>query len=208
MRRVTYGRLGGPEVLRIEEATLPPPGEGEVRLLVKAIGLNRFEALMRRDAYIVSPTLPAAMGAEATGVVEAVGPGVTRFRVGDRATALPLAPVAGTGVYADAANVPEACLVRPVEGAGDAEEAALWCAYLTAWELLCAPRVEAGATVLVTAAASSVGLAAIQIARDLGAVPIATTRAGGKADALLAAGAAHVVVTSEAPLAQRVAPGG
>ncbi|MFX6019361.1 alcohol dehydrogenase catalytic domain-containing protein, partial [Acinetobacter baumannii] len=74
---------GGPEVLRIEHVEVPPPGQGEVQIRVKALGLNRAEALLRAGSYIEQPTFPSGLGLEAAGVVEAVGAGVTAFVPGD-----------------------------------------------------------------------------------------------------------------------------
>src|SRR5438445_13268013 len=88
-RIVRFHQHGGPEVLRIEDADLPPPGPGEVQSRVKALGLNRAEALLRSGAYIETPTLPCGLGLEAAGVVEAVGEGVTDFAPGDAVSVIP-----------------------------------------------------------------------------------------------------------------------
>jgi NADPH:quinone reductase-like Zn-dependent oxidoreductase len=75
-RVVRFYQTGGPEVLRIEETQVPPPGKGEVQIQIKALGLNRAEAMFRRDQYLEAPKLPARLGYEAAGTVAAVGPGV------------------------------------------------------------------------------------------------------------------------------------
>jgi NADPH:quinone reductase len=111
---------------------------------------------------------------------------------------------AGTGVYADTANVPTTLLLRSLDGTTDAEEAITWMAYLNAYNLLTARRVEPGTTVLTIGATSGVGLVTIQISRDLGATVIATTRKRRKAAALRDAGAHHVIVTEEEKLTDRV----
>jgi NADPH:quinone reductase len=204
MRRVIFEEKGGPEVLKFETLDLPSPATGEVRIKIKAIGLNRYESMFRRGVYVVPPELPSAIGAEAVGIVEALGGDISGFSVGDRVTAVPFTTIAGTGVYADTANVPTTTLLRSLDGTTDAEEAITWMAYLNAYNLLTAPRVEPGTTVLTIGATSGVGLATIQIARDLGATVIATTRKRRKAAALRDAGAHHVIVTEEEKLTDRV----
>jgi NADPH:quinone reductase-like Zn-dependent oxidoreductase len=106
MRRVIFEEKGGPEVLKFETLDLPSPATGEVRIKIKAIGLNRYESMFRQGVYVVLPELPSAIGAEAVGIVEALGGDVSGFSVGDRVTAVPFTTIAGTGVYADTANVP------------------------------------------------------------------------------------------------------
>src|SRR5579859_7271348 len=123
MQRVIFEEKGGPEVLKFETLDLPSPATGEVRIKVKAIGLNRYESLFRQGLYPVQPELPSAIGAEAVGIVEAVGEDVSGFSVGDRVTAVPLMTIAGTGGYADTANVPTTTLVRSLDDTTDAEEA-------------------------------------------------------------------------------------
>ena len=109
MRRVIFEEKGGPEVLKFETLDLPSPATGEVRIKIKAIGLNRYESMFRRGVYVVPPELPSAIGAEAVGIVEALGGDVSGFSVGDRVTAVPFttipialiliptSPVAGDG---------------------------------------------------------------------------------------------------------------
>jgi NADPH:quinone reductase-like Zn-dependent oxidoreductase len=168
MRRVIFEEKGGPEVLKFETLDLPSPATGEVRIKIKAIGLNRYESMFRQGVYVVPPELPSAIGAEAVGIVEALGGDVSGFSVGDRVTAVPFTTIAGTGVYADTANVPTTTLLRSLDGTTDAEEAITWMAYLNAYNLLTAPRVEPGTTVLTIGATSGVGLATIQIAPRFG----------------------------------------
>ena len=84
MRRVIFEEKGGPEVLKFETLDLPSPATGEVRIKIKAIGLNRYESMFRQGVYVVPPELPSAIGAEAVGIVEALGGDVSGFSVGDR----------------------------------------------------------------------------------------------------------------------------
>lgn len=204
---VLFDETGGPEVLRVAEVELPPPGPGELRVRVEAFGLNRAEAMLRAGCYVHPSDLPGArLGYEAAGVVEALGAGVTGFAVGDRVATVSGFRMDRHGVYGTAANVPAGSVVHRPDDQDAVTGAAVWLAHTTAYGAL----VERGGMrpgdhVLVVAAAGSVGVAAVQQANRLGAIPIATTRTSAKRDALLKAGAAHVVVTDEEDLVDRVA---
>lgn len=204
-RVVRFHEYGGPEVLRIENLEVGDPAPGEVRVRVEAIGLNRAEAGFRAGHYIEKARLPARLGYEAAGVVEAVGDGVDGIEAGDAVCIIPAFSMNAYGVYAERAIVPATALLRRPPGLGTAEAAAVWMPYLTAWgALVDVVPLGRGEAVVITAASSSVGLAAIQIANSIGAVPIAVTRSAAKRSALLATGAAHVVVSAEADLGDEV----
>lgn len=205
-RTVLFHEIGGPEVLRIEDAEVGGPGPGELLVRVDAIGLNRAEVLFRSGQYIEPvKEFPARLGVEAAGVVEAVGPGTTGFAVGDAVSVVPGFSMNDYGVYAERAVVPASNVLHRPDGFGAVEGAAVWMPYLTAYGALVeVGGMRAGDTVVLTAASSSVGVAAIQIARRVGAVPIATTRTAAKRQALLDAGAAAVVVTDEEDVTARV----
>ncbi|WP_329176592.1 zinc-dependent alcohol dehydrogenase family protein [Streptomyces sp. NBC_01477] len=211
-RTVLFRELGGPEVLRVEDVATGEPGPGEVRIRVEAIGVNRAEALFRSGHYIERPrSFPARLGAEAAGVVEAVGAGVTGFTAGQPVSTVPAFSQNDYGVYAEQAIVPAAAVLHRPDGFGAVEGAAVWMPYLTAYGALaevCGMRP--GDTVLINAASSSVGLAAIHVADRMGATPIALTRTAAKKDALLKEGAAAVVVTGTGDVAGsvRAATGG
>jgi NADPH:quinone reductase-like Zn-dependent oxidoreductase len=203
-RGVRFYEFGGPEVLKIEEVVVPDPGPQEVRLRVKAIGLNRSEILTRSGKSATKPSLPAQLGLEAAGVIDALGTGVKDFAVGDRVAVIP--GDTGRGYYSEVALAPARTLVKIAPDQNLQEAAATWMAFGTAWTgLVNIGRLTAGQMVLIRAASSSTGLAAIQIARKIGATPVALTRTGAKAAALLDAGAAHVIATEEQDLAREVA---
>jgi NADPH:quinone reductase len=204
-RIVRFHRTGGPEVLQFDELDIGPPKVGEVRIRVRALGLNRAEAMFRSGAYFEAPKLPARLGWEAAGEIEAIGPGVTGFSVGDAVSTLPAFSMNQYGVYGDVAIVPARAVTKHPAGLSWSEAATIWMQYLTAYGALVeiAPLAE-GDVVLITAASSSVGLAAIQIANSLGAIAIAITRTGAKREALLKAGAHHVIATHEQDLTQEV----
>jgi NADPH:quinone reductase-like Zn-dependent oxidoreductase len=197
MRVIRFHETGGPEVLRIEEEIAPSPGPGEVVLKVEAIGLNRAEAAFRAGQYLEQPEFPARLGYEASGIVTAVGPDVTRCAVGDAVCVLPGLPMSRYGVYGDWALITVEALIQRPSGMSAVEGASVWMAYLTAYGAIAdRAAIGVGDPVVITAASSSVGIAAIQICKALGAVPIALTRSVDKADALREQGADHVVVGS------------
>jgi NADPH:quinone reductase-like Zn-dependent oxidoreductase len=202
---IRFHRTGGPEVLQYDEVDPGDPGPGEVRLRVRALGLNRAEAMFRSGAYLETPVLPSRLGYEASGEVEAVGPDVTDFAPGDAVSTIPAFSMTRYGVYGDTAIVPAHAVARRPANLSWSEAAAIWMQYLTAYgALVQAGGMGKGDAVIITAASSSVGLAAIQIANSLGALPIAATRTSAKREALLRAGAAHVVATEEQDLAAEV----
>ncbi len=210
-RMVHFHRTGGPEVLQIDELDLGAPKAGEIRIRVRALGLNRAEAMFRSGAYLEPPALPAKLGYEAAGEVEAFGEGVTGFSIGDAVSTIPAFSMNQYGVYGDAAIAPAHAVVKHPANLSWSEAAAIWMQYLTAYgALIELGGLSKGDAVIITAASSSVGLAAIQIANSLGAIPIATTRTSAKREALLKAGAKHVIATTEQDLereAMRVTDG-
>jgi NADPH:quinone reductase-like Zn-dependent oxidoreductase len=202
---IRFHRLGGPEVLQIEERDLPCPGPGEVLLKIDAIGLNRADAMYRTGQYLQHATLPSMLGFEAAATVLSCGPGAARFAPGDEVGVVPGFELGGYGTYAEHAVLPESCLLRQPTGITTPQAAALWMAYLTAYGgLIEAGKLQAGDFVAITAASSSVGLAAIQTARQYGARPIALTLGSAKRRALVEAGAEEVIATTEEVLSERL----
>src|SRR5947209_10660857 len=188
-RVVRFHETGGPEVLKVEQLEIPPPGKGEVQISIKALGLNRAESMFRRGQYLEEPKLPARLGYEAAGTVAAVGPGVQGFKVGDVVSTIPSFSLNQYGLYGDLANAPVHAVTHHPSTLSWVEAAAVWMQYLTAYgALIDIGKLAKGDTVLIPAASSSVGLAAIQIANRVGAVPVALTRGQSKKKALLDAG--------------------
>ena len=204
-RIVRFHQHGGPEVLRIEDARLARPGPGEVQIRVKALGLNRAEALLRVGTYIETPTLPSGLGLEAAGVIEAVGEGVEVFAPGDSVSVIPPQSMIRWPAYGELVNYPAGLVVKHPPSLDWQTAAAVWMQYLTAYgALIDIAGLHSGDAVVITAASSSVGLAAIQIANSVGATAIAVTRTSAKKQALLDAGAAEVVALAEEELAARL----
>ncbi len=192
-------------MLKVEDLPLTEPGKGEVRLKVEAIGLNRAEVMFRQGQYLETPDLPSRLGYEAAGTIDAVGPGSSGIKIGDRVSTIPSFSIGKYGVYGETAIVPAYAVAQYPDTLSPVEGAAIWMQYLTAFGAL----VEFGQlnrddSVLITAASSSVGLAAIQITKAAGASAIATTRGADKKQFLLEAGADHVIVTDEQDLAEAV----
>jgi NADPH:quinone reductase-like Zn-dependent oxidoreductase len=202
---VRFHKVGGPEVLQIDELPLPEPGKGEVRLRVEALGLNRAEVMFRQGKYLFQPILPSKLGYEASGTVEAVGEGVDSKLVGKKFSTVPCFNVTAYGVYGEVAIVPEFALAKYPEKLNAAEATSIWMQYLTAYgALIFHGKIKKGDFVLITAASSSVGIAAIEIAKAEGAISIATTRTEKKKADLVKAGADHVIVTDTENLQERV----
>ena len=202
---IRFHKLGGPEVLQIEEGPAATPNAGEVRLTVDAIGLNRAEILFRQGMYLEEPALPSGLGYEASGVIDGIGEGVTSLKVGDRVSTMPAFSMRQYGVYGDSAIVPANAVTAYPPNLTPSEGAAIWMQYLTGYfALFELGHLQAGHHALITAATSSTGYAAIQLANAKGAISIATTRKQAKKQSLLDAGAHHVVVTEEEDLVDRV----
>jgi NADPH:quinone reductase len=192
---VRFHQTGGAEVLQLEELATPVPQKDEVRIRVEAIGLNRAEIMFRQGAYLEQPQFPSLLGYEAAGVVEEIGPGVTDFKPGDRVSSIPSFSMTRYGTYGEVAVLPAYALAKYPSRLSPVEATAIWMQYLTAYGLVEFGHLHEGDQLLITAAASSVGLAAIQIANALGATPMATTRNPAKEKALREAGARQVINT-------------
>ena len=203
---VRFHKTGSADVLQIEDQPLQEPKAGEVRLKVQAIGLNRAEVMFRRGMYLEQPRLPARLGYEASGMIDAIGPGVSGFHVGERVNTIPAFSMNDYGVYGETAIVPASAVARYPDHLSPAEGTSIWMQYLTAWGgLIHYGKMKTGDFVLISAASSSVGLAAIELTKLAGAKAIATTRRSDKKQSLLDAGADAVIATEEEDLAKRVA---
>jgi NADPH:quinone reductase-like Zn-dependent oxidoreductase len=204
-RIVRFHEYGDPSVLKIEDLDVPPPAADEVQIEVKSIGLNRAEVMFRTHAYLQEAQFPSRLGYEAAGIVKTVGASVTGFKKADVVSLIPPTDIARWGTYGELANVPARNLVKHPENISFEVAAASWMQYVTAWgALIEQAKLSTGDFVIVTAASSSVGIAAFQIAKAVGATIIATTRTRVKRQALIEHGADHVVVTDEEDLVARV----
>lgn len=198
-RTVVFHELGGPDVLTIENLELPALGPRDVLIRIEALGLNRAEALFRAGTYYYQPTLPSSrLGYEASGVVAAVGAEVTEYVVGEEVSTGPNIEMSAAGVYAERVVLPVESVVPRPAGLDAVTGAASWLTYSTAYGgMLETGGLRPGDHVLITAASSGVGIAALQTAARIGAIPIAVTRTGEKRQHLLDNGAAHVLAAAD-----------
>lgn len=204
-RIVRFHQFGGPEVLKIDNVNVPSPSAGEVRIKVKALGLNRAEVMFREGKYLEQPHFPSKLGYEASGIVETLGPEVKGLKPGDVVSVVPPPSQGKYGVYGEIATVPAQYVVKHPSSLSFIEAAAVWMQYLTAYgALIDIAAIKKNDYVVIPAASSSVGLAAIQLCNLVGAIPIATTRKNDKRKALLEAGAQYVIATQEEDLTAKL----
>jgi NADPH2:quinone reductase len=198
MLAIQMSRTGGPEVLESVNVDTPSPGPGQVLVRHEAIGVNFIDTYLRSGLYPLP--LPAVLGGEAAGVVEAVGDGVTRLSVGDR-----VAYSGAVGGYAQYAAVAADRAVRLPEGISFETAAACLLKGMTTEFLVrrCYP-LKAGETILVQAAAGGVGTLLVQWAKHLGATVIGTVGSEAKADLARSLGCDHVVLYRHEDVAKRV----
>ncbi len=192
-------KTGGPEVLQWRETSVGDPGEGQVRVRQTAIGLNYIDTYQRSGLYPVP--LPGGIGLEAAGVIDAIGPGIGSFKVGDRVV------YAGgpAGSYAEQRVMPAAPLVKLPDDISDQQAAAMMLKGMTVQYLIRRTYpVKAGETVLFHAAAGGVGLIACQWLKALGATVIGTVSSEEKAALAQANGCTHTIIYRKEKFANRV----
>jgi NADPH:quinone reductase-like Zn-dependent oxidoreductase len=204
-RTIKFRQAGGPEVLEFIEMEVPAPGPHEVRIKVKAIGINRADSMWRNDKYTEPVKFPAGLGYDAAGIVDAVGKDVADVAVGDAVSTIPAYSLNKYFTYGEIILVPDHAVVKHPESLSFVEAASVWMMFITAYgALVFDAHVKVGDFVIIPAASSSVGLAAIQIANYAGATPIALTRTSEKKTRLHEAGAAHVIATQEQDMVAEV----
>lgn len=202
---VVFNRIGAADVLEITDVNVPFPAANDVQIRVKAIGINRAEIMYRTGQYVIEPRFPAILGYEAAGIVEAVGQDVKDVAPGDSVSVIPSFMFSEYGMYGELVNAPAHAVVKHPQTLSFVEAAASWMMYVTAFGALVEyGNLQAGQYVVIRAASSSVGLAAIQIAKMLGAHPIALTRTSEKREMLLNAGAQAVIATAEQDMVEEI----
>ena len=187
-RIIRFSKFGGPEVLEIHEEEIKSPKKGEVRIQVKALGLNQAEVMLREGRYVGKPDLPSRIGIEASGIVDEIGEGVTKFKSGDEVCAIPFLSwdnsdfwtndsINKYGTYGDTAIVPEWTLTNKIDHQSFEQAAAAWCQYLTAWGgLVYNSDIKERKCCLITGASSSAAIGAMQIVKIFGLKTIAVSR--------------------------------
>lgn len=227
MKAVQFHEHGGPEVLRLEEIPPPEPGPGEVRLDLKAAGLNRLDLWVRAGSPALKLPLPHVPGSDGAGVVAEVGEGVKTLKPGDRALISPgmncgacAACLAGRdnlcreysvlgarhpGTYRESIVLPERNVLKAPDNLGFAELAAAPLVFLTAWHMLVGrAQLQPGEDVLVLAAGSGVGSAAIQVGKFFGCRVIATAGTDEKLAKAKEIGADETIHHGIMPIAKEV----
>lgn len=198
-KAVRIHKHGGPEALVYEDVEVGAPGEGQARVKNTAIGLNFIDTYHRSGLYQLQ--MPSGIGLEAAGVVEAVGPGVTWVKAGDRVAYAGGPP----GAYAQVRLIPADRLVKVPDGITDQQAAAMMLKGLTTQYLIRRTyKVQSGQTVLLHAAAGGVGLIASQWLKALGVTVIGTVGSDEKAKLAKAHGCAHTIVYTRENFAERV----
>ncbi|NJO43872.1 MAG: zinc-dependent alcohol dehydrogenase family protein [Leptolyngbyaceae cyanobacterium CSU_1_3] len=202
---VKFYQTGGTEVLKVEERPIPEPSIGEVLVKIHASALNRAQLLYLQGAYAYPPQFPSMLGDEAVGVIEKLGAGVDRFAVGDRVSILSSTNMIANGTHAEHTVVSVDAVIPTPETLDNLSAAALWIAYLTAYAAIIeGANLQPGQPVVIAAASSSSGVAAIQIVKDVGGIEIATTRTSRKKEALLDLGTDYVITTEEEDVTARI----
>lgn len=226
MRAVRFHEHGGPEVQRLEEAPVPTPSDGEALVWVKACGVNRLDLFVSGGNVPVKVPLPHIGGSEVAGEVASVGPGVAEVAAGQRVAVFPylfdgtceycrageestclrgdILGLMSDGGYADLVKVPANALMPIPEELSYEQVAALTLTATTAWHMLARARLQRDETVLVLAAGSGVGSAAIQIARLHGARVIATASTDEKLERARKLGADEVLNYAQQDLREGV----
>ncbi|MGZ3285521.1 MAG: quinone oxidoreductase family protein, partial [Xanthobacteraceae bacterium] len=195
-----FHRHGGPEVLAMEEVEVGTPGPGQVRMRNKAVAVNYRDILMRRGVHAVK-SLPSGIGLESAGVIEAIGPEVEGFSVGDRVAFAGMPE----GSYAELRIVPATRVIALPAGIDERTAASMMIRGMTARSLLYETyKVQPGDTILIHAAAGGVGLIMCQWAKHLGATVIGTVSSDDKAAVARAHGCDHAIVYTREDFPARV----
>jgi NADPH:quinone reductase len=189
MRAIRVAQFGEPEVLKLEEVPTPAPAAGQVLVHVRAVGVNPYDTYMRAGTYPIKPPLPYTPGSDAAGVVESVGPGVTKVKAGDRVYTAQTV----TGAYAEYALALENQVQPLPEPVSFAQGAGVWVPYGTAYHALFhSAQARAGESVLIHGASGGVGTAALQMARAMGLKIYGTAGSDAGLELIKREGAQHV----------------
>lgn len=194
MQAIRAREFGGPEVLKLEEVPDPRAGQGQVRVRIHAVGVNPYDTYMRSGAYAIKPELPYTPGADAAGIVDEVGTGVTTFKTGDRVYVSGTALGKAHGAYAQLAVCSPEQVHRLPDRISFTQGAGLFVPYVTAWRALFGrANTRAGDTVLIHGASGGVGVAATQFAAAVGATVVGTAGSDEGVALVRAQGARHAL---------------
>ncbi len=204
-RIVRFSEFGGPEVLKIYNEDSASPKSDEIKIRVKALGLNQAEVMLREGRYVGKPNLPSRIGIEASGIIEEIGENVSEFKNGDEVCTIPFLSwdnndfwtndsINKYGTYGDTAIVPAWTITKKIKHQSFEESAAAWCQYLTAWGgLVYNSNITERKCCLITGASSSAAIGAMQIVKSFGLKTIAVSRTLKKEKELKKIGYDHVL---------------
>ncbi|MGK5095415.1 zinc-dependent alcohol dehydrogenase family protein [Deltaproteobacteria bacterium TL4] len=195
MKAVIFHEPGSSANLQMVDQPIPEPGPKDVRLRITSVGLNRADCVFLEGRYFNKPSYPSRIGMEGAGIVDAVGSEVTSYTPDDRVGVIPnMFDISKQGALAEYAIYPEDSIVATPESIPDEIAGSIWMQYITAWgALVTDANIKKGDPVVISAASSSVGIAAIQIVKMRKAISIATTTNPHKAETLRQLGADHVL---------------
>jgi NADPH2:quinone reductase len=195
MKTIQVHKFGGSEELKLEEIPTPKPAAGQVLVRIHAAGVNPYDTYMRAGTYAVKPALPYTPGSDAAGVIEAIGEGIKKVKVGDRVYTAKTV----TGAYAEYALALEDQVYRLPEKISFAQGAGVWVPYGTAYHALFhSAQAHASETVLVHGASGGVGIASVQLARAAG-LTVFGTASSSKGLELVTREGAHQVFDHAKP---------
>ena len=215
-RIVRFDNHGGPEVLNLINEAIKEPKDDEVRIKVKALGLNQAEVMLREGRYVASPNFPARIGIEASGIVDSIGNNVSSFKMGDSVCTIPFLSwdkndywtadsINNYGVYGDSAIVPAWTIAKKIESQSYEEAAAAWCQYLTAWGgLVYNSDIEKRNCCIFTGASSSAAIGGMQIVKAFGLKAYAISRTLAKKEKLLNVGYDEVLSLTDPKLEENI----
>jgi len=194
MKAIQVHEFGGPEVLKLEEIPTPQPAAGQALVRIHAAGVNPYDTYMRNGTYAIKPPLPYTPGSDGAGIVEAVGSGVGKVKLGDRVYVAKTV----TGAYAEYAIALESQVHRLPEKVSFTQGAGVWVPYGTAYHALYhSAQAHASEIVLIHGASGGVGIAGVQIARASGLTVFGTASSQKGLDLVMREGAHQVFNHSE-----------
>ena len=215
-RIVRFAKIGGPEVLEIFDEKTTSPMEGEVRIKVKALGLNQAEVMLREGRYVGSPKFPSRIGIEASGIIEEVGEKVSQWKIDDEICAIPFLSwddndywtsdsIEKYGTYGDTAIIPAWTITKKISHHSFEEAAAAWCQYLTAWGgLVYNSDIKNRKSCVITGASSSAAIGAMQIVKTFGLKVIGVSRTLKKEKELKEIGYDEVLALTDNNLEEQI----
>ncbi|CAM1368056.1 zinc-dependent alcohol dehydrogenase family protein [Tenacibaculum xiamenense] len=202
---IRFHELSGIEALQIDEVKKPIPEHTEILMKVDAFALNQADILTTLGYHYIQPSLPSSLGSEASGTVVGIGPGVTKFKIGDRVTCVPHYNEKFYPVQGDHCLMLEQYLTHTPDEFTNEEATSFWMQFLTAYfALFDMGNVKKGDYILIPAASSSAGQGGVKLAKDIGAIVIGTTTSEDKRQFLLDIGVDFVINTKTEDIVRKI----